>query len=487
MSVNGLVPPASGRRLGSSGALFFAFAAATPLSVVVLGLPAAYAAGLRFVPWGFLVLGLLLLIFSVGYTAMARRAPTTGPLYTLIARGLGRPLGVGAAWVALLAYNALQIGLYGAARPLLASLGVTRPWWQVAAACWLLVAVLGFVRVAAVGWLLAVAVLAETAVIAGFSAANILEPANDRITVSIPHLSQLDRPATGLLLVLAALSFIGFETALGYGSASRRATYLTVALLTLLYVSAAWAMNLGAGPGIASTAASRGPELPFDLAAARLAPWTVTLGRTVLLTGLVAALVALHHTIARYLVALGHDRVLPSGLGRRAASLTQTVVAGLVLGGAAYLGLDPQTELARRLAVSGSVGILLLLTLTSLAALIFLNRVPNGENAAQRFLAPGVATIALGALGYLAVVNLGALLGVDRHDPLTLIVPGGYAAALLLGVGYGLALRKARPIAYAGIGLSGTAVIVSPASPPIPKPREPGAHRPERINRELTP
>jgi hypothetical protein len=41
-------------------------------------------------------------------------------------------------------------------------------------------------------------------------------------------------------------------------------------------------------------------------------------------------------------------------------------------------------------------------------------------------------------------------------------------------------LRGARPVVYAGIGLGGTAVVVSPN---VPQQRTPGAHRPERTHR----
>ena len=510
MGVNKQVPPSdrpvlAGGRLGTAGILFFALAAATPLTVVAATIPAAYAGGLLLVPLGFLAVGLILLVFSVGYTAMIRRGPTAGALYAVIARGLGRPLGVAAAWVALLSYNALQIGLYGAlsaaAGPLLTSrFGITVPWWQSALAGWAVVALLGLVRAALAGWLLAVLVLAETVVIIGFSAADLLDPAGGRITVPRPDLGHLDRPALGLLLIGAALAFVGFETAAAYGQEARhprralgRATGLAVLVLTVLYTGAAWAMSVGTGSAkVAAVSAERGPELLFDLAAARLAPWAVTLGRMLLLTGTLAAMIALHHTIARYTSALGRDRVLPRWLGRttrrtgtpRAASLAQTTIAGAVIGG--YARWSPHRPLAGWLGVAGGIGVLLLLAAVSLAALLFLNRAPDGENAWRRFLAPGCATIAFGTLGYLAFANLAELLGVRPGDPLTRIVPGAFGVAVLLGIGYGLTLRKTRPIVYAGIGLGGTAVVISPTSAPVPKQRTPGAHRPERINRELT-
>ena len=66
------------------------------------------------------------------------------------------------------------------------------------------------------------------------------------------------------------------------------------------------------------------------------------------------------------------------------------------------------------------------------------------------------------------------------HGPLALIVPRVFAAATLLGICYAAFLRMTRPIVYAGIGLGGAAVVVTPA---VPRQRAPGAHRPERIRK----
>jgi amino acid transporter len=491
-------------RLGASALVFFALAAATPLTVVTAVIPAAYARGDgSFVPLAFLALGLVLLLFCVGYAAMARRAPNTGALYAFIARGLGRPVGIGAAWVALISYNALQIGLYGAvglaAAPLLDSwFGVSPPWWTVAAVAGAVVAACGLFRVEITGGILALFVLAEAAVIIGFSAANLLEPAGDITleTVLPTDWSQVDRPALGLLLVAAAFAFAGFETTAAYGEeairprrAVGRSAYAAVMAMALLCAVSAWTTSLAAGPDrVSGSAAGRGTELMFDLAGARLAPWAVTLGRVLLLTGLLAAMISLHHTVARYTFALGREHLLPAWTGRtgrrsaapQAASLTQTVVAGAVVGAAVALDGDPPAELFPWLVTGGAWGVLLLLLGASLAALLLLNRVPGDENAYVRFVAPSLATVGLGTLVYLATINLPGLLGVPAGALLVLVVPGVFAAATLLGISYGAVLRMTRPIVYAGIGLGGAAVVVTPA---VPKQRAPGAHRPERIRK----
>jgi hypothetical protein len=121
--------------------------------------------------------------------------------------------------------------------------------------------------------------------------------------------------------------------------------------------------------------------------------------------------------------------------------------------------------------------------------------VPNGEGAWGRFLAPILSTVALGTLGYLAFWNIPSLLGVPPDSALVWLVPTGLAAVAGAGLVHGAALRGARPVVYAGIGQGGRAVVVTPKppkttkaskgpkAPKVPRPRDPGAHRPERVNR----
>jgi amino acid transporter len=481
---------ASGR-LGAAAVIFFALAAAAPLAVVLAVLPAAFARGAGpLLPLTFVALAVVLLLFATGYAAMVGRAPFAGAMYTFVVRGLGRPAGVGAAWVALLSYQALQLGLYGmagaAAAPLLRSwFDVTAPWWAVAAACWAVVAAAGTMRVEITSGLIALLVLGEAGMTAGFATANVLDPAGGRITAGAIRpagLAAIDRPLLGLLLAVGVLAFIGFETTGAYAEESlrprrevRSATYTTIVFIAVLLAGSAWAMSLGAGPGrIAAQAQARGAELVFDLAGARLSPWTITLGRVMLLTGLLAAMLSLHQVIARYLFALGREQVLPGFLSRtgrrtlapRAASLTQSLVAGAVI---AYLAAthSPPSSFAQRLAVCGGLGILTLLVATSLAALLHLNRVPGDENAWARFFAPVLSTVALSALSFLAFRDLS-----------TWIMPAVLGAVAGAGMLHGWSIRGTRPIVYAGIGQAGTPVVVTPR---IPRQREPGAHRPERI------
>jgi amino acid transporter len=463
--------------LGTSAITFVALAASAPILTLITVVPAAYAeGGGPLVPLVFLALGVLLLLFAFPYAAMGRRAPYAGAMSTFVTRGLGRPAGLAAACLALASYQAIQLALFGLVGVTLSPLLPDVPWWQAAGGCWLLVTLLGLVRVEITSGLLALVVLAEAAVVLGYATANVIEPADG---ITFPLASTVNQPLLGLLLVICALTFAGFETTGTYAEESirprrdpGRATYAAVIVLALLAAVGAWALSIAAGPArITALAQSRGNEFVFDLAAARLPPWTVALGRAVLLTALVAAALALHHAMARYLFALGREHALPSYLGRtshrtmapRDAALTQSAIAGLLL-----LALG---EPGPRLAMAGGLGVLALLTATSVAALLHLNRVPDGEGVWTRFVAPILSAVGLGSVAYLAV-DLGSF------DPSLIVL----AAAAMLGLLHALVLRLIRPVIYAGIGQAGVPVVVTGRTPNLPKPREPGAHRAEQLD-----
>ena len=109
-------------RLGVPAVLFFIISAIAPLTVVAGVVTTLYAVtGLSAIGAAFVAVALVLIVFAVGYVAMARHITNAGALYAYVSRGLGRPVGVGAALVAALAYNLLQVGLYGMFGPTLSS------------------------------------------------------------------------------------------------------------------------------------------------------------------------------------------------------------------------------------------------------------------------------------------------------------------------------------------------------------------------------
>jgi hypothetical protein len=105
---------------------------------------------------------------------------------------------------------------------------------------------------------------------------------------------------------------------------------------------------------------------------------------------------------------------------------------------------------------------MILLAATSVAVVVFFARDARGENAWRRLIAPALAAVLLAGIVVLAVQHYAVLLGVPAGSPAAWVLPAGYAAVAIVGLGWGLILKFRRPQVYAGIGLGAHAVTAQP-------------------------
>ena len=460
---NRLGPFAIGAAIASSVA---------PLTVVALVVSSALAVtGLLGFPIAIIAVAAILLIFVVGFLAMARHIPNAGAFGAYVAHGIGRPFGVGTSWFALATYTSFQLCCYGGlgaaiGAPLLnAWFGFDVPWYVLAFAAWILVGVLGANEVKLSEKVLVVLVVAETVLVMLYSVAIMFGP-GFAFTGAALSLDNLWGPSAGVLIVLGMTAFAGVEQSAVYIEESKDpkrtipvATYATIATIAAVYILASWVQISAGGPQVIDRATTEGADLFFNQAAVVLGDLTVNVGRLLLGTGLIAALLAFHNAIARYTFALGREGVLPRLFGRttakgapRNASLAQTAVAFVVLVAYAVAGWDPLVQLFYWGSTSGGLGVLLLYTLTSIAVIGFFARNPRGEGLWQRLVAPLIATIILLFLAYLAVDNLATLFGVEPGTGPARIVPIALLVVFAAGTLWGLILKRTRPQVYEGIG-----------------------------------
>jgi amino acid transporter len=375
--------------------------------------------------------------------------------------------------MALFPYNALQVGLYGiigaAAGPLLEQwFDITLSWWVIALVAWAIVGALGVLRVDINGRVLAVLLLTEIAIILVYAFSYLANPADGTVTFDTLSIANLFKPGVGAILVLAVLGFVGFEASVVYSEESRNprrtiqlATYVSIAIIAFVYVLSSWGMSVATGPdAIVAFSAENGPGTIFILADIALGePW-VTIGSTLFATSVLAAMISFHNTSARYAFALGRERVLPGALGQTsprsgapvAASIIQSVIGLAVIVIYAVAGWDPVLYLFFTGGITGGFGVLLLITITSVAVVAFFARQPSGENAWRRTIAPTLAAIVLVVVVFLAVVNYDFLLGLPDPEPLRWILPAIYVVLFLLGVWLARYLRRSRPEIYDMIG-----------------------------------
>jgi amino acid transporter len=474
-------------RLGVPAVLAFVLAGVAPLTVAAGLVPTAYAVtGLTAIPAAFVVVAVILAVFATGYMAMSRHLTHTGAFYAFVSAGLGRPVGVAAALMALGAYSCLQIALYGMLGPQAAAmaathLGVHGPWWAFALGAWAVVAILGLLRVDITGRVLGALTAIEIAVIAALAVSGLAHPAGGHlsaVTLSPSALTSSGLGTAGVLGVIAVLGFSGFEQAPVLAEESRRprrtipvTTYTALALIGLVYAGSAWAMAAHAGTArVVAAAGVQGPGLMFGLGA----PWLSRTGQWLFITSLFAAALAFHNAVWRYCFALGREGVLPGGLGRtgansipKAASLAQSGTGLAVIVMFAVAGWPPVTGLFFAGGTTGGFGILLLLAFTSVAVIAYFRRDARGESAWSRLIAPALAAIVLAGLAVLAVQHYGTLLGVPASSAATWALPGAFGALAVSGAGWGLVLRTRRPEVYRTIGLGAHAA----AGQPVPARR----------------
>jgi amino acid transporter len=109
--------------LGVAAIVFMVVAAAAPLGViggvVPLGIAAGNGAGF---PATFVVSTVILLFFSIGFTALTPYVEEAGAFFSYVRKALGFPIGIGIAFVALVSYVAIEAGVYGLLGPAGASI-----------------------------------------------------------------------------------------------------------------------------------------------------------------------------------------------------------------------------------------------------------------------------------------------------------------------------------------------------------------------------
>src|SRR4029079_6457057 len=120
--------------------------------------------------------GIILATFAVGYAAMSRHVADAGAFYTYVARGLGKIPAVGAAFVALISYNAMQVGIYGLFGVAFGAfmdikLGVSLDWYWWCLIAGAIIALLGVLQIDLNARILAILLICEVLVVALFDLA----------------------------------------------------------------------------------------------------------------------------------------------------------------------------------------------------------------------------------------------------------------------------------------------------------------------------
>jgi amino acid transporter len=447
-------------------------ATSAPLAVVAgyLAIVIALGNGLG-APLAFMFVGCVLGLFAVGYTEMARILPRAGGFYVYITAGLGRPIGLAATLIALLAYFFLAVGTYTliglAAEQLVRDElgGPSIPWWLFVAGALLLSTLLAYRELNVSAKVVSFLMLFEFALILSFDFTVFFSGGAS----GLPH--EPFSPANfvsgtpGLALLFVSGMFVGFESTAVYRDEARdpektipRATYLIVGFLTLFYAGTTYLLIASFGAENAIALASEDPANAFLRALGNeLGQKAVIACYVLLCTSLYGAALSLHNVLSRFLFRMGENGLAPSGLSQihpkhnapSRASLTTGIVLALIMVPFPILGAEADLLYARQLGV-GIFGFIMLLFLTSIAVIVFFLRTKVKLHPWRTIVAPVSSAMCLFLVFALSNFNFADTIGMSQFA-------ANIVLALIYGVGiggvlWGLWLRAKKPHVFARIG-----------------------------------
>lgn len=459
--------------LGLIAVTFMVISAAAPLTGVAGAMPIAFLLGNGAgIPATFLLCTLLMLAFSVGYVAMSRHVRNAGAFYAYTARGLGGRAGGAVAMVAVLAYNAMQFGLIGLLGGISAGVfgefGLVLPWWVWSLIAVLLVGVLGYRQVDLSAKVLTVLVLLEYLIVLIVDVAILGQGGAKGLAFDLFDVTAIGSGSLTVAVLFCLGSFIGFEATTIYAEEARdpdrtipRATYLSVLMIGVFYVFTTWLMLVGIGTEemVPMLAGMEDPSaLFFILTDTYVGGPVPAIAGILLVTSLFAALSAFHNYIARYSYVAGREGILPAAFGQTHAShqsphigsVVQTAGALVVLALFAGLGLDPILNMFTWISQIGTLGVIGMMVVTSVAIINFFRQRGDG-NPISTLVLPAISGLLLAALFVYIFRNFGDLTGTAGAS-LGLILPCLVPLAALAGWLMGARLKARDPAAYARMG-----------------------------------
>ena len=433
--------------LGTVGVVFMVVAAAAPLTVIGGNMPLAMGLGNGAgAPVGFLIAALVLLLFSIGFVTMTPYVPEAGAFFSYVTVGLGKRAGMGIAVVALIAYTAIQVGIYGYIGWAIDDTvrfyhGPQIPWPVYSFVILAIVALLGYRHIELSAKVLGVALVLEIGIVLILDLVIFADPGPAGLTLASFQPSVFTHGTLGIAVLFALTGFIGFEATAVFRDEARdpertipRATYAAVLIIGGFYALTCWAFVVAIGPDQVAAVAQR----TLDGEANMLLDTTdATLGRVgrdivnvLLLSSLFACVLSFHNVIARYQFVLAGKGLLPRRLADvhpthhspAFSSVVQTVTAALIVLVLAVFRVDPLVGVFGSMAGVATVGMVILMLTTSVAVLVYFVRQRAGGRLWQTRIAPALACVGLLASMWLVLSNF------------TLVTGGSVALSTMLAV-----------------------------------------------------
>ena len=500
--------------IGLTAVLFMAVANAAPITAMSFNMPVGVGWGNGIgAPAGFLFATIVLSIFAIGFSAMAKHVTTAGAFYGFISQGLGQVWGMAAGLLATISYILFEGTLIGgfaffASNTLSSMAGINVNWLILAIAGMILIWVLTYFDITVAAAVLGVTLVGEVLLLAAFGISVAFKGGPDGFMVSetiapMAAFANLEAGAFGssvaagtaaLGIFFAFWSWIGFETTAAYGEESKdpkhvvpRATMIAVIGLGVFYTFVSWMAVVANGAKTSVEVASGSTGNPVDLwlvpVAANLGSLAESTYRVLLVIGSFACAMAFHNAASRYVFALGRelpftgirDRLSSTHHQHQSPAVASSVVTGInivmvllfatfstawtsdpaVEGATSDPNLLPYGVIYTVPSLVGTAFILVVQVICSFAVVgYFWGKKKHKGNVLTTLVAPlaGAAGMIYALVLLFAAVGSGFAAGYQSNSLMVKYLPYEIAGTLIFGLLYALWVKSKHPEIYEEIG-----------------------------------
>ena len=443
--------------IGGIALVFLVIAAAAPLGASATNTPLIFMLGNGpAAAFDFVIIGILLLLFSVGFTAMSTHITNAGAFYAYISMGLGKKFGTASGFIAVAAYNLLSVYLVCAGGTFASSiiaqeLGIEIPWWAVSLILGAIIMVFDWFGIEGGTKFLMICLACEVTILAIVDISVLVNEGPGAYTLSVFSIDNLFNGGVpggvGLGVCFAFLCFIGFEATAIFGEETKnprktipRATFAAVIIIGLVYSLSAWSVTAATGASGATIFAGMGAADPtsvvsvsevaydhmyHDVAVFYCGEAVGHIFNWLLLISNFASWMAAHGMASRYLYSFSRAQLLPGALQKtnKAKSPFIACCVNMVLGlGISYImaicGLDPYSQIGAICSAIAIVGIMAMELIVCIAVVGYMRKHNNeegyGHNIFQTTIAPILSFIGMAYILYLVLSNFNLLSGYEE-------------------------------------------------------------------------
>jgi amino acid transporter len=319
------------------------------------------------IPLAYLLAFLVCLTIALSLIQLAKHLPSAGGYFTYVSRTLSPRFGFITAWLYFLydpTVAAINFAIIGVIfeQVLKDRAGITFPWWATVLLGTILVVAIMYRGVQISGKIMIVLAAIEVAILLIFSLAGVFSPGPGGVS-AIPFQLDANYPIDKLFVgvVFAIFAFTGFEAVAPMAEESEnprrylpRAILISLSLMGLFYVIAAWGLVIGWGTDIFDTEFAGGSVSTFmDLAVRLFGSWGWILLFLAILNSGIAVGIAGGNAATRVWFSMGRGGALPRWLGyvhpryktpTHAILLYGVITLALALGGSWLFGYITNDE-----------------------------------------------------------------------------------------------------------------------------------------------